>query len=310
MPFGKTLYYAGALAVSYSIYRLSSFVYLFLRPSSLPRYLYKPDGSPAWAFVTGASDGIGLGFAQELCARGFNVVLHGRNREKLSRVQGSLNKEYPNVSTRTVIADASSFTASTIDDIVSSIQDINLTVLVNNVGGASLLDRDFKTLTDHTAREVEALINVNAVFTTQLSRALLPTLQGNEPSLILNTGSQAQTGFPWLSVYSGTKGYLKTWSNALSLELTADGHQIEVLYIGVGAVQSGGLKVESSFFVPTSRVMAHAALERVGCGRSNVTGYLPHALQRSLLDLLPTLMHDKMIVDVIKPMYEKSTKKW
>jgi NAD(P)-dependent dehydrogenase (short-subunit alcohol dehydrogenase family) len=72
----------------------------FLYPSTLDRYLRDYQGEKSWALVTGSSDGIGKGIAHELCSHGFNVVLHGRNAEKLSRVQSSLLAEYPNVQVR------------------------------------------------------------------------------------------------------------------------------------------------------------------------------------------------------------------
>src|ERR1700753_2924849 len=71
------------------------FYQLFLRQSSLNRYLSDPDGRPTWALVTGASDGIGLGIAQELCARDVNVVLHGRDPTKLARVAKELTAMFP-----------------------------------------------------------------------------------------------------------------------------------------------------------------------------------------------------------------------
>jgi hypothetical protein len=40
-------------------------------------------GQPSWAVVTGGSDGIGLGFCEELAALGFNVCMIARNRSKM-----------------------------------------------------------------------------------------------------------------------------------------------------------------------------------------------------------------------------------
>jgi hypothetical protein len=58
----------------------------FLRKDDLKRFW--KDG--CWAVVTGGSDGIGLGFAKRLAARGFNVLITGRNEEKLRRVREGL----------------------------------------------------------------------------------------------------------------------------------------------------------------------------------------------------------------------------
>lgn len=274
----------------------------FLYPSALHRYLRDRDGRKTWALVTGASDGIGEGFVNELCSHGFNVVLHGRNAEKLTRVQEALRAEYPKSEVRIAIADTASFTASTIDDIVASLQDIDLTILINNVGGTGALDVDFNTLETHTTTEVDALISINIRFTTQLTRALLPTLRRHEPSLIMNVGSISETGLPWLSVYS--------FSKALRVELMAYNHKVEVLGIQVGSVQSQQNQADTSFFVPSSRVMARSALARIGCGRANVTGYFPHALQALSFSVLPEWALDKLFVVYLKPLAENKSKKW
>lgn len=82
------------------------------------------------------------------------------------------------------------FTASTIDDIVASLQDISITGTHQqrrrNWGAQRLTSRP---LENHTATEVDALISINIRFTTQLTRTLLPTLRCHEPSLIMNIGS-------------------------------------------------------------------------------------------------------------------------
>ena len=64
--------------------------------SGLPKYLRKtPDGGASWALVTGASDGIGRALSSEVAARGFNVLIHGRNESKLSNVREELAAVYP-----------------------------------------------------------------------------------------------------------------------------------------------------------------------------------------------------------------------
>ena len=282
----------------------------FLYPSTLHRYLRDHQGQKSWALVTGASGGIGEGFAHELCSHGFNVVLHGRNVEKLTRVKEALLAEYPNAKFRIVIADASSFTSSSIDNIVASLQDIDLTVLINNVGGTAALSTDFKTLENHTPTEVDALININIRFTIQLTRALLPTLQRDEPSLVMNIGSISGTGFPWLSVYSPSKAYLHAFSTALRLEQKAYKREIEILGIQAGGVQSQQNQSETSFFVPSSRVMARSALARVGCGRANGTGYFPHELQRLFASIMPKWAMDKILVNVMRSLAENESKRW
>ena len=310
MAFDHVLYYTGALTGAYVIRNAVSFFYPYLRPSSLHRYLRDHQGQKSWALITGASDGIGLGFAQELCAHGFNVILHGRNAEKLSGVRARLAAEYPKVEIRTIIADAASPTLSSIDDIVASLQDVYLTVLINNVGGTHGLDPDWKTVEAHTGKEVDNVINTNLRFATHLTRALLPTLERNEPSLILNTGSLAETGIPWVSVYSATKAYMNAFTNALGLELKGLKRDIEVLGITAGSVKSGQNAGKPSLMVPDGLTMARAALAKVGCGRANVRAYLPHALQFAALDALPVSLSNTILISIAKDLADRKAKEW
>jgi 17beta-estradiol 17-dehydrogenase / very-long-chain 3-oxoacyl-CoA reductase len=71
MAFEAPLYYLGLITAGYLTLIVGSFLHHYLRPSSLMQYKH---GAESWALITAASDGIGLGFAKELCRKGFNVT--------------------------------------------------------------------------------------------------------------------------------------------------------------------------------------------------------------------------------------------
>ena len=50
-----------------------------------------------WSIVTGATDGIGLSFAEQLAAKGQNIVLVSRTLEKLERLSRNIERSmvYP-----------------------------------------------------------------------------------------------------------------------------------------------------------------------------------------------------------------------
>ena len=66
--------------------------------------------------------------------------------------------------------------------------------------------------------------------------------------------------------------------------------------MGSVLTEGRGSNVTTGLFTPSARVMAKAALERVGCGRNVVAGYLPHAIQVSFMDLAPAVLA-RYIVD-------------
>ncbi|XP_018653400.1 putative steroid dehydrogenase [Schistosoma mansoni] len=66
------------------------------------RKLLKQAGE--WAIVTGATDGIGKVYAEELASDGLNIMLISRNEEKLLKVANEIERNY-HVETRIVTAD-------------------------------------------------------------------------------------------------------------------------------------------------------------------------------------------------------------
>lgn len=58
----------------------------------IPYNLIERYGKNSWAVVTGATDGIGRGFCDELAKKGFNVCLISRSKEKLEIVIDQLKK--------------------------------------------------------------------------------------------------------------------------------------------------------------------------------------------------------------------------
>ncbi|RJE18714.1 short chain dehydrogenase reductase [Aspergillus sclerotialis] len=291
--FTTALTYIGAATTCYLGFQLAGRAYWFIRSSSLPRY--NPPGKDSWALVTGATDGIGFGFAQALSRRGFNVFLHGRNREKLLRRQQELQAQFPSIKTKIIVYDVIDITEE-VDNIVQEIGDAPLTVLINNVGGSL---SDFQKLPDKSYTNVRDTISLNITFMTQVTRLLIPILEKNGPGLIMNISSVASYGMPWVSVYSGCKGYVDTFTKAVASEMKVDGRPIEVLGICVGNVQSQTNAIDVSWTNPSSLSMAESALNRVGSKGPMVWGYLPHALQGLGFVLIP---RDILIMLIVKTM--------
>ena len=302
--FSQTFATVGIISTSLLAIRFFRFVHLYARPSSLKRYLH---GDDAWALVTGASDGIGRGFAHELAQNGFNVVLHGRNVTKLENVKAQLQNQFPMLDFRILVADASSTSYQQIDALIASVNDLHLTVLINNAGGGVTV----APLEDTTSEDVDAIMNLNARFPTQLTKALLPQLtQTNSPSLIMNIGSMGDFCVPYATVYGGSKGFNMTWSSSLAMELKSEGKIVEVLAISVGRVTDvSHNKKDASFFTPSASTMAKAALQRVGCGKPVVVGYVGHALQKFLVGLLPFSITSRAVTSVMKGVWKENQKR-
>lgn len=136
MAFTDPLQYLGAATALFLTLKVVHFATPYLTPSKLHRYQH--DGN-SWALVTGSTSGIGEGFAHALANKKFNLLLHGRNQNKLDKLVKELNTQYPDVQVKTVIADVSDIDVD-VSAIVSAASSLpgKLTILINNVGGAPL----------------------------------------------------------------------------------------------------------------------------------------------------------------------------
>lgn len=295
----------GVISLLSTAWSTISFLYMYMRPSRLPRYLKTKDASPPWAVITGASDGIGKAFVYELASRGCSVVLHGRNPAKLDKLLSDLQARFPRQEFRTMIADASLPPAEVLASAESALSDIRVKILINNVGATMPRGHEFDTLESFTLAELQANVTTNATFPLLFTRALMPNLIANQPSLILNIGSLADIGLPLFPAYSPSKAFLMTSSAELALEQVYAGRDIEVLGLRVVQVtQTGTIVVPTSFMVPDPQTWVRSALNRVGCGRKSVMPYLPHALQASIFEGLPSFMEAGFKIDGVKAQLE------
>jgi 17beta-estradiol 17-dehydrogenase / very-long-chain 3-oxoacyl-CoA reductase len=261
----------------------------------------------AWALVTGSSDGIGKGFAEELARAGFNLVLVSRTESKLNELAQQLREQFK-VQTKVLAVDVSSASAlpKTLEDIHTLVSDIPLTILVNNVG----VNTDIPvSLEEHTDEEIDRLVQVNVVFHTKITRALIPHLKKNKRSAIVDLSSitQAFPTSPLLSVYAATKAYIATLSKAVHTELASQ--NVDVIAVSPAFVASAmsGFK-KGSILVTLPNQTALDSLSKLG-KYLEVTPSLVHALERLVVNLLPVSIVGPQIYKSMKDTREKLLKR-
>jgi 17beta-estradiol 17-dehydrogenase / very-long-chain 3-oxoacyl-CoA reductase len=297
----------GTIWTSLFTWKILSFIWIyFIRRSSISKYhhshLHHSSGPP-WAIITGSSDGIGKHYAYELAKRNFNIVLHGRNATKLHHVRTELHDEFPHLSFRVILADASKSgpeATKHIQEMVDSLRDLHVTILINNVGTGSHRDGTvFSEIQDISTEDIDHLINLNARFPAQFTRAVIPLLLSHgAPALILTMGSIAELGMPQLSLYSASKSFDMAFSNALRREMILAGKKnVEVLGIMTGSVTGvTHNKSNPTLTVPDSAVFARQALERVGCGEDVVAANWIQGIIFKAIGAIPLFLRDKSLL--------------
>ena len=225
-------------------------------------------------------------------SRGFNVILQGRNKQKLETAKAKLEGERLGAKIRLLVIDAATGSTRDLEKEIASVQHLNITILVNNVGGFPPgMTRNFKPLTEYSFDEIDGFIDLNARFLTRITRLVLPFLPRKSPSLIMNVSSGADIGMPWMVIYSSTKGFVTSFSKALAREMKMEGLPVEVVALTMGDVQSGSNTTPLSWKAPTSRTFARATLDRIGRAAGDIphvlAPYWAHALMLGAFDYLP-----------------------
>ncbi|MEP7277211.1 MAG: SDR family NAD(P)-dependent oxidoreductase [Bacteroidota bacterium] len=175
----------------------------------------KYDKTTPYALVAGGSKGIGYGIAVALAKRGYNLLLIARGMDTLLAVKKQLESAYP--IQVDILAIDLSFEKSA-DEIAKwcTERNIHLKVLCNvaGFGGA----RDY--LSSLPLDSLRYMVRLNIESCMALSLTLLPLLEKNAPSYILNVASMA--GFapiPVKNLYSATKSAIVFFSYSLRYQL-------------------------------------------------------------------------------------------
>ncbi len=175
------------------------------------------------AIVTGASAGLGVGFAERLAARGQPLLLVARRGDRLSALAERLRATVP-VDTLAVDLAADDAVAA----VLSRVAGRPVATLINNAGvGArgAFAEIDGKRQAD--------MIRLNCTTLIELCHGVLPGMIAAKSGGILNIASTAafQPG-PWMAVYYATKAFVLSFSESLHEEVRAHGVRVAALCPG------------------------------------------------------------------------------
>lgn len=176
------------------LFSILRWVYVyFLRPAkNLKKY-----GS--WALITGPTDGIGKAFAFQLARKGLNLVLVGRNPDKLNDVSTAILAKFGKIEIKTVVVDFGGDLLEGVKRIEGVIEGLEVGVLINNVGVSYPYARFFHEVDEKLLADV---IKINVEGTTRVTQAVLPGMLKRKRGAIVNIGSGAAIVIPSDPLYS------------------------------------------------------------------------------------------------------------
>jgi len=219
--------------------------------------------------ITGASTGIGAGFARALAKRGDDLVVVSRSEPRLKELAKDLEAEH-NVSVEVLPADLES--TDGVARVEARLTDDTRPVelLVNNAGFGTT-GRFHELPIDNEVAEV----NLNVIALVRLTRAALGPMVARGHGGVINVSSVgAYQPTPNSATYSATKAFVSSFTNAIHEELDGTGVKAMVLAPGFthtefherANVQNNSAMPE--MFWQTPDEVVKSALKSYGKGRA------------------------------------------
>jgi len=178
------------------------------------------------ALVTGSSQGIGHALAMGLRSAGAEVVLNGRDREKLERVAASFGEHGPAVHTLVFDVTDHAMVRAAIDGFEAETGAID--ILVNNAG------MQFRApLEDFPSEKFHELLQTNVASVFSVGQACARHMISRKAGKIINIASvQTALARPGIAPYTATKGAVGNLTKGMATDWAKYGLQCNAIAPG------------------------------------------------------------------------------
>jgi 3-hydroxy acid dehydrogenase / malonic semialdehyde reductase len=186
----------------------------------------------SWALITGASAGFGWAIAEQLSARGVNLLITGRREQRLSKLKEKIVAEHK------VLVEPLVFDVRNLAECETALKQkaslvANVSILINNAG----LARGGEPATRGNFADWDQMIDTNIKGLLYMTRLVLPYMMERNAGHIVNLGSIAGHWVPpGMAVYSATKFAVRAITDGLRIDLM--GTKIRVTNIEPGIAET------------------------------------------------------------------------
>ncbi|MBS7564382.1 SDR family NAD(P)-dependent oxidoreductase [Mucilaginibacter sp. Bleaf8] len=261
------------------------------------------DFNNKWILVTGASSGLGYEMARQLAHQyKANLVITARRADKLNQLKAELEQQV-GVQVKVLVADMS--VPDDVERLIAfSLQGQDLYGAILNAGVTY-----FGPHTELSQSEFERIVQTNVMSVSRMTSAFVNHFEqtGKEGGLMVVSSMAAMFPVPYQAAYSGTKGFILNFINALSAELKNKKFSLTVYAPGgIATEMTEGEKFNDlkSWLMP----VAQAAKEGIGALQNRHFIHIPGALNRigsRFMKLLPR----KFMIGQLGKTYQKSLDK-
>ena len=225
-----------------------------------------------FALVTGASSGIGLEFARQLAARGYNLLIIS-NVLEINDAADSIHRDYPSLSVIPLVMDLSRQSSAHELYEYTHAEEIEIEVLVNNAGVYHDID-----ILDDSEGFTSLILNLHMYTPAMLCYLFGQEMRERKHGYILNVCSvTSKIVAQRLGTYASTKSFLSAFTRSLHIELKPYG--VYVTDVSPGAVDTGLFSIPQWVtkagkclgIIASPQMLVRRALRALFHGRSKVT---------------------------------------
>lgn len=254
--------------------------------------------------ITGASSGIGEGFARRLAAEGHNLVLVARSEKTLHELCDELMLKHQ-IMAHYVVLDLAEPSSDLQLFNETERHGLEVNWLINNAGFGS--SGDFAELDiDHELRMIE--LNIAAL--VALTHPYLKNMRERREGIIINVSSAA--GFqpiPFMATYAATKAFVTSFSEAIAEENRPYG--IQVLALCPGSTQTNFFAA-SGIDRPvqvkgqqTVEDVVETAMRAVASNRVRVVSGAANKIGAFLGTYVPTFLSRRAMAGMLRPRFQR-----
>ena len=258
--------------------------------------------------ITGASSGIGEGFARRLAAEGHNLVLVARSEKALHELCDELMLKH-DILAHYVVLDLAEPNADLTLYQETERHKLDIDWLINNAGFGS--SGDFAKLDiDHELQMIE--LNIAAL--VALTHAYLRPMRERKSGTIINVSSAA--GFqpiPFMATYAATKAFVTSFSEAIAEENKPYG--IQVLALCPGSTQTNFFAasgIDRPIQVKgqqTVEDVIETAMRAVTSGRVKVVSGLANKIGAVLGSYVPSFITRRVMANALRSRFQSDNDK-
>jgi len=235
-----------------------------------------------FAVITGASRGIGAEYARALASQGYDLLLIGRDKNRLETLRQELQGEYQREIWVESLDLSQPHAAKRLHELAQSFRS-EVSILINNAGFGWYGD-----FADMPLARIQDMLQLHMNTIVESTRLFLPDMLVRKQGAIIIVASVA--GFfpiPYMTEYAATKAFLIAFSEGLARETQNQGVTIQVCCPGFTNTdfhQTAGHQPKHVLFAQSPQQVVQTSLHALQSKRTLVTigwqGRLAHWLSK------------------------------